>query len=271
MRSEATTKHNLTLYFDIGGELILSNKCKVRTIELNGIYTIYTISTDGIVMNKLTNREVPQFNCTSGRYKAVHLRINGKDYKRMVHRLVAQAFIPNPENKPQVNHIDNNPKNNNVTNLEWVTCLENIHHMIKSGNQVVGVNHKNAKYTEQQIHQVCKLLEDLTYPLAYISKKTGVGIKTIKNIRSGKGWPHIAKNYNIDRSARPKGPSFSNESKKIMEFVRTGFTDADILRKLGLSGTSSRKRLKSVKAKIYHIRKKYFSSRTFNDCRPTRS
>ena len=61
-------------------------------------------------------------------YLSVMLTINGKQKRVGVHRLVAQAFIPNPDNKPQVNHIDGNKHNNKVDNLEWVTREENMQH-----------------------------------------------------------------------------------------------------------------------------------------------
>ena len=63
-------------------------------------------------------------------YLFVHL---GYNKIRMVHPLVAEAFIPNPENKKFVNHIDGNKQNNKVTNLEWVTSKENMNHAIKTG------------------------------------------------------------------------------------------------------------------------------------------
>ena len=74
-------------------------------------------------------------------YLMVNLCKNGKQKPHYIHRLVAQAFIPNPENKPQVNHIDGDKNNNRVSNLEWATYLENHLHAIK--------NHLHRHYTRR--------------------------------------------------------------------------------------------------------------------------
>lgn len=70
--------------------------------------------------------------CRNG-YKRVQAVINGKRRTMGVHRLVAMAFIPNPGNKPDVNHIDGDKANNHVSNLEWSTKSENIKHGYSSG------------------------------------------------------------------------------------------------------------------------------------------
>lgn len=76
---------------------------------------------------------------------------DGKVKNESIHRLVAQAFIPNPDSKPQVNHIDCNTLNNNVSNLEWCTAKENTVHAWKNGmckhspksNENLFYNHPN--------------------------------------------------------------------------------------------------------------------------------
>lgn len=78
-------------------------------------------------------------------YKLVSLCINGVFIHCRVHRLVAETFIPNPENKPQVNHKDGNKANNNLENLEWTTQSENIRHRI----DILHVSLKNKKGSKQ--------------------------------------------------------------------------------------------------------------------------
>lgn len=70
--------------------------------------------------------------CEKRDYRKVVISKHGKQKNFLVHRLVAEAFIPNPENKPEVNHIDGNPSNNNVKNLEWVTHSENVRHSLEN-------------------------------------------------------------------------------------------------------------------------------------------
>ena len=87
-------------------------------------------------------------------YLRVLLYKNGKTKSYYVHVLVAKAFIPNPENKTQVNHIDGNKFNNNVENLEWVTPSENIVHAFEKGLSKSGCKHGRAKFTAEQVREI---------------------------------------------------------------------------------------------------------------------
>ena len=91
---------------------------------------LYSISNTGFIKNKRTGRILSPFMDKDG-YFRVHL--NTDRCVRPIHRLVAKAFIPNPENKPHVNHKDGNKQNNHVDNLEWCTALENNTHALKTG------------------------------------------------------------------------------------------------------------------------------------------
>jgi 16S rRNA A1518/A1519 N6-dimethyltransferase RsmA/KsgA/DIM1 with predicted DNA glycosylase/AP lyase activity len=66
-------------------------------------------------------------------YLRVYLSVKSKKHTKTVHRIVAESFIPNPENKKTVNHINSKKEDNSVSNLEWMTNLENMNHAFESG------------------------------------------------------------------------------------------------------------------------------------------
>lgn len=82
------------------------------------------------VTKEISIKELKKIKSNELGYQIVTLMDNGKRKRKQVHRLVAETFIPNPDNKPNVNHIDYNPSNNNVDNLEWCTQRENVLHSV---------------------------------------------------------------------------------------------------------------------------------------------
>lgn len=102
----------------------------------------YEISSEGDVRNKKFNRmlafSLSRKNFTT--YRRVTLFKDGRRYYKQVHRLVAVAFIPNPQNLPQVDHKDDNGENNSVSNLQWVTSSQNIKKsFIQNGEQKLAI------------------------------------------------------------------------------------------------------------------------------------
>lgn len=98
--------------------------------EIEG-YPKYGVSRDGRIVNSRNHEKALQ-NSRDG-YIVVNLYCNGKESKKRVHRLVAETYIPNPDNKPDVNHKDGNKHNNSVSNLEWTTKSENMIHAYQTG------------------------------------------------------------------------------------------------------------------------------------------
>ena len=93
-------------------------------MEIQG-YSNYLIYPDGRVFSKKSNRFLRPKILNGKDYYYIQVCKNSKIKNFLIHRLIAIHYIPNPENKPQVNHIDGNKKNNVISNLEWVTNMEN--------------------------------------------------------------------------------------------------------------------------------------------------
>ena len=178
----------------------MNNNIVWKDIMIDGIITNYEVNNIGQVRNKKNNKILlPELDKYG--YCVRNININGKQYLKKVHRLVAQAFIPNPENKPQINHRNGIKTDNRVENLEWATQTENIQHAYRTGlaKGKSGIYNSMNKYSEEQIHLICKLLEK-KIPMKLISKLINFNYKLINEIKNGHKWKHIFSQYNIDRN-----------------------------------------------------------------------
>ena len=129
----------------------MENKLGFRDIP--GYEGIYGITSCGKVWSYKRKKFLANSNAKDG-YLKITLSKNGQTKTYQVHRLVAEAYIPNPEGKPQVNHLDENKKNNYVSNLSWATAKENMNYgtrnermlETKRKNGTLGGNNRKAVY-----------------------------------------------------------------------------------------------------------------------------
>ncbi|WPH68848.1 HNH endonuclease [Enterococcus phage EF-M80] len=130
--------------------------------DIEGYEGLYQVSNLGRVKRSKgkymkSERILMLFINTPG-YLQVMLCKNNKCKKFTVHRLVANAFIPNPENKPQVNHIDEDKTNNMVSNLEWVTAKENVNHGTRnerSSKKIKAIDIANGEWNDYKSISEC--------------------------------------------------------------------------------------------------------------------
>jgi hypothetical protein len=115
--------------------------------DVPGFEGLYRIGSAGFVLSQRTGRLLAPSRHLGG-YRQAHLYVNGQRTAFLLHRLVAQAFLPNPLGLPEVNHVDGDKTHNHVCNLEWCGRLQNVRHAVETGlydptrnrNAVIGVS-----------------------------------------------------------------------------------------------------------------------------------
>lgn len=162
--------------------------------DIKGYEGIYKVSNLGGV-KKNVNQEwfVRKSSILKSGYAAIQLRKGKEKQMFRVHRLVALAFIPNPENKSDVNHIDGDKLNNCLENLEWATRLENMKHASEKRLMPHGVKNTSTKLNDQKIREIRSLRK--TNPKQYTYKKLSeiykVNTSSIGFILTNKIWQHV--------------------------------------------------------------------------------
>ena len=114
-------------------------------------------------------------------------------FKKTVHRIIPSTFIPNPENLPEVDHIDNNKENNDVTNLRWISSFKNksrIPYESRSKNRI-GSKNGNSKLTEEDVIQIRKMYESGNYTVSKLAELYNCGWTTISHIIKHETWKNV--------------------------------------------------------------------------------
>ena len=212
-----------------------------KWIYINGEKTKYKISSKGYVVStaykgKKGKVRKLKHNDDSDGYSIITLNHKGKKYTRKIHRLVAEAFIPNPFNYPEVNHKNGDKHDNDYKNLEWVTNIENIHHALETGLRY-------SLNSEECIHDVCAYLEENKKSIPEISSITGVSKSSVRKILYGVNWKSISDQYDISKYNQTgyiKGKDNKSskitekQAKKVCKLLQDGKTPTEVSIKLNI-------------------------------------
>ena len=149
----------------------------------------YEVSNIGNVRHK-KNAKNRVFRLDNKGYYRFNIRVNKKYLTYPVHKLVAEAFVENPNGFNVINHIDSNPKNNKAENLEWCTQLHNVEHSYKFGKRGFGEKSGNVKLTNEAIFDIRENCNKRGLPKIF-AEKYNVTKSAIYHVMHGTHWNHI--------------------------------------------------------------------------------
>ncbi len=166
----------------------------IKSKQINLFGKEFLIYENGDLINLKTKNKLKAFDNGVG-YLRVGIYVgNNKTKPIYIHRLIAQSFIPNPENKLEVNHIDGNTKNNHISNLEWVTKSENQLHAYKIGlnrpTPSLGEKNGNALLTDEMVKQI-RIMFKNGIRQCEIKKHFDINKCLVSNVVLNKTWKHI--------------------------------------------------------------------------------
>lgn len=160
-------------------------------VDIKGFEGIYEINKQGVIRSRYYKNKTLKYIVSTPGYYFVNLWKDKQHKGYFIHRLLAEAFIPNPENKAYVNHKDGNKMNNDLSNLEWSTPSENMQHAYDTGLNK-GPRGEFSGHHKLTTEQVIFIKSNKgKYPGVELAKKFGVLPKQIYAIQGGKRWAHV--------------------------------------------------------------------------------
>jgi hypothetical protein len=159
--------------------------------DVIGFEGLYMVSNFGNVKN---SRGKMLKGCSKKGYIYVHLSKNATYYNYRLNRIVAKAFLPNPNNFTDVNHKDGNKSNNTLDNLEWISHQDNMKHAYANGllgGFITSGERPNVKLNEEIVKEIKILLKEGNLSQYKIAKKFNVHRGAISSIAYGHSWKDI--------------------------------------------------------------------------------
>lgn len=214
-------------------------------------YPNYEVNKSGSVRRISSGKIMTQRLHGISKYFAIRTCHNNVPKNTYVHKMVADAWVPNDDltNKTQVNHIDGDKHNNFYSNLEWCTPSQNQQHAVQNDLKGSGEDLYNASMTAETAHLVCRLLCQ-GYRPKDIAETYDLSKDVVRKIKDGSTWFEIRQQYNIHHTFKTE---FSETTVRwVCDKIILGFAD------IAISKMSSNKNLtvidvKRIRNKIRYI------------------